>query len=120
LLTLPDLAAAAATATVVVHQDAVPRSVEIIELAAFERIPKHPADQKREDQTDRNQQKDDIDGRYSNTVRWALTGRAPVADGLRNSLSAFAMTNAELAAMPIPASNGVIKPHAAKGTASAL
>ena len=56
-----------ATDTVVVHQDTVGGAIEIIELPAFERIPEHRADQKSETETDRNQQEDDIDGRYSNT-----------------------------------------------------
>jgi len=107
-------------AAVVVHQNTMARTVEVIELAASERIPEDPADQKRKYQADRNQQKYDIDGGYSNTGRVELAGFPAAGDALRNSLSAFAMTSAELAAIPTPASRGVTKPHAASGIASAL
>ena len=109
-----------ATSAIVIHQDAVRRPVEVVELTAPQRIPEDPADQKCEAETDRHQQKDDIDGRYSKRGCVELTGFKSVGDALRNNLSAFAMTSAELAAMPMPASSGVIKPQAASGTASAL
>ena len=109
-----------AAAPIVIHQNTVRRPVQIVELTAPQRIPENPADQERENQTDRHQQKDDIDGRYSSTGRFESTAPTAGADALRNNLSAFAMTSAELAAMPMPASSGVMKPQAASGTASAL
>ena len=52
--------------TVVIHQDTMRRAVEIVELPAFQRVPEHGANQKGKTETDRNQQEDDIDSRYSN------------------------------------------------------
>ena len=103
-----------ATSAIVIHQDAVRRPVEVVELTAPQRIPENPADQERENQTDRHQQKDDIDGRYSKRGCVELTGFKSVGDALRNNLSAFAMTSAELAAMPRPAKRFRPKLKAAK------
>jgi hypothetical protein len=78
-------------------------ALEVVELAAFERAPEHPADQEYE-----SDREGDEEGEAFHALSFAR-GR-----------SAFSTTMNELADMPMAASHGPIQPSAAAGSASAL
>ena len=91
---------------VVVLEDRVPRPVEVVELAALQGAPEHPADQKYDGDGERDEEGE------------AFHVSMPAAP--RATRSAFNTTTNELVAMPTAASQGPIQPAAASGSASAL
>lgn len=91
---------------VVVFQDRVARPLEIVELAALQRAPEHPADQEYERDGERYEEVEAFH---------VLASSAPPPTRM-----AFRTTMKELAAMPTAASQGPIQPAAASGSASAL
>jgi hypothetical protein len=82
------------------------RALEVVELAALERAPEHPADQEY-----------DGDGEGDEEAEAFHDSLAAPAAPAR---IAFSTTMKELAAMPTAASQGPIQPAAASGSASAL
>jgi len=91
---------------VVVLQDRVARALEVVELAALERAPEHPADQEYERDGERYEEVEAFH---------VLASSVPPPTRM-----AFRTTMKELAAMPTAASQGPIQPAAASGSASAL
>ena len=90
----------------VVREDVHPGPVQVVELAALQRAPEHPADQ----EYDGDGEGDEEDEAFDDSLP------APAAP----TRMAFRMTMKELAAMPIAASSGPIQPAAASGSAMAL
>ena len=93
---------------VVVVEDPVRGTVEIVELPAVHAPPERSADHEREHGGQRDEQVQDVHARQEGRA-----GAPPMRSALRT-------TNKELAAMPMPAIQGVSRPAMARGSATAL
>jgi hypothetical protein len=104
---------------VVVEKNLECRAFQIVELAVAHRVPENARDQQNQHDRQWNQEVKDVH-RYAarDASVWRFFPEA--ARVLRASRPAFSTTRSELAAMPIPAIQGVTQPAMAAGTASAL
>ena len=91
---------------IVVHQDAIARTFEVVKLAAFGGPPEQRANRECQQHAERNQQDQDFHGQ-------SIAPR-------RISRSELATTASELNAMPIAAAAGEIRPLTASGMAIRL
>lgn len=89
---------------VIIHQNALARPFQIVELAVFSGPPERDANAQCDDHTQRNQE-----NQYFQNLPY-----------LRVRRSEFATTTRELVAMPMAAQAGEIFPIIASGMASAL
>ena len=97
---------------VVVAEDAMRRSFEIVELAASCRPPETRTDQKREHDRQRDQEKENVHFRCRRCIA--------VSEASAASRHAFPTTTSEETDMPTAAASGDRWPLAASGMASAL
>jgi hypothetical protein len=88
---------------VVVRQEVLRRALQVVELAALQGAPEHPAGQENEGDRDRDEEVEAFHG-------------CSLCSGRR----ALSSTMRELAPMPSAASQGPIQPSAASGSAAAL
>ena len=92
--------------TVVVHDHAQPRPLEVVELARVHRDPERGADRDRQYDAQGDEEEEDVHGQRAGAVV------------LRRS--AFRTTRRELTDMPTPAASGVTSPMSASGMTSRL
>jgi hypothetical protein len=105
----------------VIPQDAFPFSVDVVELTIAQRPGKNAQNDKYQDDGQRNQQEEDVHGGpqavCGTTATEGITGWVA---GLRVRRRALPTTSNELAAMPMPASQGGSQPISASGTPARL
>ncbi len=106
---------------VVVGENPVRRTFEIVELPGSNRPPERRGDQQREHDGQRNQQQEDFHAvQPVCDAAGAAEARPAVRTRTRETRSALPTTTSDDADMPIAATSGVTKPAAAAGIAIAL
>ena len=91
---------------IIIHEDAIRGTFQILHLAALQRPPEDRANHKDQQDGDRNQEIE--------------TFHASSANGYFCNRKAFMTTSRELADMPMPAIQGVTQPAMARGIAITL
>ena len=93
---------------VVVHDDAVRRAFEVVELTAFDGPQHDPGDDADEDEAQRDEQQQDIHSQRFVARAGRVSTEAVLLFCLNSdSRSAFSTTSSELDDMPMPAIHGV-------------
>lgn len=96
---------------VVVHEDPVSRALEIVKLAAAYRPPQQPEHAADQGNAERDEDVETLD----DTLQPCCSARLQ-----RLKRNALPTTSSELPAIPSPASQGLTRPTAASGIATAL